>query len=148
MPTSGPKRPIKLLTDIRRDLAEVDKLCAGWEEGDYSEEKERVDGLMQRAFESSLVLMETIGRSDTRNRILSILDIAKKNFHAAEYSVNAGEPYSVWSYQLSQILDAVERVQFELTRDVEKPLELIFGILDPFNLVERALQHRYNSRRT
>jgi hypothetical protein len=149
MSISGPtKRPLKLLTKIRSDLAEVNSLCVNWEEGSNSEDEERVEALVESAFESSLVLMETIGRPDTRNRILTIFERAKKNLSETRYSVIAGELYSVWSDRLSQILNAVEKAHFQLAKDVEEPLEIIARIVERFVAVERALQHRHDSRPT
>jgi hypothetical protein len=145
---SPAKRPLKLLTEIRRNLAEVDGICINWEEGSDPEGEERVKGLLERAFESSLVLTETISRPGSRRHILALYGRAKKNLIATKYSVIAGEVYSAWSYQLSNILDAVEEVQFQLAKDVEEPLELIVRILERFVNVERALQHRYKSRKT
>src|SRR5580704_2921678 len=93
------KKPLKLLTEIRRDLVEADRICVNWEEGSEPEDEERVEGLLERAFEGALVLMEAIGRRDTRRRILALYERAKKKLTATKYSINAMEPYSVWSYR-------------------------------------------------
>jgi hypothetical protein len=142
------RKPLKLLAEIRRDLVETDRICVNWEERSEPEEEERVEGLLERAFESALVLMETIGRRDTRTRILALYERAKKRLTATKYSINAMEPYSVWSYRLSNILNAVEKAQFQLAKDAEEPLDLVLGIVDRLQVVERALKHRYNSRKT
>jgi tRNA threonylcarbamoyladenosine modification (KEOPS) complex Pcc1 subunit len=136
------------LTKIRGQLKEVDSICRYWEDSSDAEEEERVEALIQRAFENSLVFMETIGRPDTRKHILTTYERAKKELNSTSYSVNAGEPYSIWSAQLSNVLDAVEKVQFQLANDIEEPLELIARILKRFVDVERALQHRRESRAT
>ena len=139
-------RPVKLLTEIRRDLAEVDQICIEWEGGVDPEQRERVEFLMERAFESSLVLMEAIGRSDTRSRILALFEEGRKHLSKTKYAINAGEVYSVWSYRLSLILDPIETVEFQLNKDIEEPLSLIQRILDRFGDVERALRQRYDDR--
>jgi hypothetical protein len=124
------KKPLKYLTEMRRDLVEVDRICVNWEEGSEPEDEERVEGLLERAFESALVLMETIDRPDTRKRILNLYRRAKKNPTATKYSINAMEPYSVWSYRLSNILKAVEKAQFQPAKDVDEPMDLVLGIVD------------------
>jgi len=137
------------LTEIRSELAEVDKICIDWTgRGSNSEESERVGALIELAFENSLVLMETIGRPETRSRISELFDRARKNLTHTKYSVNASEVYSVWSWRLSSILDAVEKVQFQLAKDVEEPLDLVLGMLNRLLRVEQALQHRHDSRTT
>jgi REase_DpnII-MboI len=149
MQKSGPvKKPLQLLTAIRSDLAEVDSICINWDQGSDREEKERVEFLMERTFESSLVLMETIGRLETRKHILAMFERARNKFADTGYAVVASEVYSVWSYRLAQILNAVEKVQFQLARDIEEPLDLILRILARYSDVERALRQRYSSRPT
>ena len=147
-PPRSARKPLKLLTEIRRDLAEVDKICIDWENGTNSEDEERVGALIECAFENSLVLMETIGRAETRNHVSALFDRARKNLTKSAYSVNASEVYSVWSWQLSNILNAVEKVDFGLAKDVEEPIDLIIRVLDRMGSVERALKTRHDSRPT
>jgi hypothetical protein len=147
-PAASTDTPKRLLADIRSDLAEVDRICIDWEDGAPPDERESVDGLIERAFQSSLVLMETLGKSDTRDLLLDYLEDAQKNFSETEYSVNAMERYSVWSYRLGQILNAVEKVQFQLTSIIEEPLDLIVRVIERFPDVERALQIRREGRQT
>ena len=139
-PPRSARKPLKLLTEIRRDLAEVDKICIDWENGTNSEDEERVGALIECAFENSLVLMETIGRAETRNHVSALFDRARKNLTKSAYSVNASEVYSVWSWQLSNILNAVEKVDFGLAKDVEEPIDLIIRVLDRMGSVECLVQ--------
>jgi hypothetical protein len=138
--------PFKLLAEIRRNLAEVNQTCIEWDGGIDRDEEERVSYLIESAFESSLVLMEAIGKPETRSRIITLYEQARKNPSETGYARYAGEVYSVWSYRLSLILDPIEKINFQLNKDIEEPLYLIERILNRLANVERALQQRYASR--
>jgi hypothetical protein len=140
--------PLRLLKQIRLDLSKVNDICRYWDDGSSPEDEERVGGILERAFEGSLVLMESIGQPEARKRVLTLLRRARKNFTAAEYSVNAGEPYSVWSYQLSNMLNAVEILYAPLPERVEGPIEVISKLVRRLGAVEAALGQRYDSRKT
>jgi chorismate mutase len=45
------RKPLKLLMEIRRDLVGTDRICVKWEEESEFEDEERVEGLLERAFE-------------------------------------------------------------------------------------------------
>jgi len=126
----------------------VNDICRYWEDGSSPEDEERVRGILEGALEGSLVLMESIGQPEARKRVLALLRRARRDFTAAEYSTNACEPYSVWSYQLSNILDAVEVLHAPSPTGAEEPIEVISKLIHGLGAVEAALGQRYDSRKT
>ncbi|HEY0701473.1 MAG TPA: hypothetical protein VGD60_01785 [Candidatus Acidoferrales bacterium] len=141
-------RPLRLLGQIRTQLREVDGICMHWDNGVEPGDEERVEGLLERSFEGTLVLMESIGQSATRKRVYALFQRAKKNFTFTKYSETAGEPYSVWSNHLSNILGAVETLHTSLRTELEEPIGVIASLVKKFAHVEGALRQRHDSRRT
>ena len=143
-----------LLDQIRKELAEADKLCGNWglRDGQIDDEEQEVAGaLVQSAFEKSLVLMEMIRLPQTRDRIREIYDQARKNLTETKYSINLCEPYLVWSYNLSQILEAPEIVDSwkhnsALEQDLPSAVSRVEHLCDAFHRTALKLKTRHANR--
>jgi hypothetical protein len=97
-----------LLARILSDLSEADKICDDCGDGCDPAQKKMLEVLIERAFENSLYLMETIGKPQTRSGIVEMHSRARTNLSKTDRSVGMGGLYSVWSYELGRILYAVQ----------------------------------------
>jgi hypothetical protein len=78
-----------------------------------------------------------------RQRVDEMYEKAKKKLTATKYSANMGELYLVWSYRLSQIIEAVEHPEFEPLEAVEQ----VRRICDGFHRVATSLRRsRFDNR--
>jgi hypothetical protein len=87
--------------------------------------------------------MEQMQWPEARQRIDKLYAKARKNLSATQYSPSIGEPYLVWSYKLSQILEGVKHsdaIPLEA-------IEIIRGICNGFHRIALSLSRERHSAR-